>query len=443
MTIPVEIIGIGLGIDDITEKQKKIINKADLLIAGSRYLDYFKKIRADKLAIKKDINLIAGEIKLRMAKEKIVVLASGDPLFFGIGSSLIKKLGRKNIIIHPNVSSVISAFARIKEPWHDVFFISLHGKKVPPDFKNFVLGRNKIAILTDPVKNPAWIARKLVKENCIDFEFHVFENLGRKEEKIFHFNDVNEATGLNFKSPSVVILKRKDIPDLQVKILKCQSKIKDKSINTNEFKYGRKDRNKIVADTENLNIYPGMPDHLFSHEKGLITKAEVRAVVLSKLKLISDSHVLWDLGAGSGSISIEASKSIPEGSVFAVEKNMDRIFDIKKNIEKFRVPNINIIHANLPDGIEDLSEPDRVFIGGGGRGLLKIIGIAIERLAANGVIVISIVILQNIEPCLNFLIAKGFSTNLVQLQVSCSKPMPFGHRLEALNPVWIISGERS
>jgi len=454
MTIPVEIIGTGLSIDDITKKQKQIISRADLLVAGSRYLDYFKNNSADRLVIKNDIDSIAGEIKSRMEKEKVVVLASGDPLFFGIGATLLKKIGKKNIIIHPNVSSVIAAFARIKEPWHDAFFISLHGIKKFCRISELVAGKDKIAILTDPNKNPAWIAKKLVKENCVDFEFYVFEHLGKKEEKIFHFHEVEPAADSDFKSPNVVILKRKIIPQFPGEIEKTEAEIKkdagsDDTIQMNHFRKNRektrdeKKKNCFESSSlTNYGIYPGMPDNLFSHEKGLITKAEVRAVALSKLKLISDSHLFWDLGAGSGSVSIEVSKFIPLGHVYAVEKNADRICDIKRNIEKFKVANIRTIHADLPKGIENLPDPDRIFIGGGGRKLLKIMDSAIEKLVINGIIVINMVLLQNIEPCMNFLKEKGCTTDLVQLQVSCSKPMPFGHRLEALNPVWIISGEK-
>ena len=107
MTIPVAIIGVGLGIDDVTEKQKKIIKTADLLVASKRFLDYFGRWSSDTLIIKKNIDSIAEQISSRMAKEKIVVLASGDPLFFGIGATLIKKIDKHNIIIHPNIYSVI------------------------------------------------------------------------------------------------------------------------------------------------------------------------------------------------------------------------------------------------------------------------------------------------------------------------------------------------
>ncbi len=454
MTIPVEIIGTGLSIDDITQKQKQIINSADLLVAGSRYLDYFKDNSADRLAIKKDIDFIADEIKSRMEKEKIVVLASGDPLFFGIGSTLVKKIGKKNIIIHPNVSSVIAAFARIKEPWHNAFFISFHGNKKINSISEHVSGKDKIAILTDPDKNPAWIAEKLVKENAVDFEFYVFEHLGKKEEKIFHFHEVEKAADSEFKSPNIVILKRKIVPAFTDKIVKTGAEIKKNAGTDNAIHIDpiRKDREETAEKTKRHSfdtpllkthvIYPGMPDNQFSHEKGLITKAEVRAVVFSKLRLISDSIVFWDLGAGSGSVSIEVSKFIPSGYVYAVEKNADRICDIKRNIEKFKVANIRTIHADLPKGIEDLPDPDRIFIGGGGRKLLKIMDRAIEKLSVNGIIVINLVLLQNIEPCMNFLREKGCTPDLVQLQVSCSRPMPFGHRLKALNPVWIISGEK-
>ncbi len=448
MAIPVEIIGIGLSIDDITEKQRKIINNADLLVAGERYLDYFRDLESDKLVIKRDIDFIADQIKSRMEREKIVVLASGDPLFFGIGASLIKRIGRENIKIHPNISSAVSAFALIKEPWHDACFISLHGKKDFKQINDILLKNDKIAILTDPDKNPSWIADKLINAGFTDFEFYVFENIGNTEEKNFRFDSASKVKGLNFKSPNIVILKRKPLSSRNEKPAHSTKKFFKGDIEDNAAGSCIKDdflSRDIVSinsssDIDGSGLYTGMPDNMFSHEKGLITKSEIRCIVLSKLRLISDCHVLWDIGAGSGSVSIEASKFIPNGSIFAFEKNYSRICDIRKNIDKFKADNINIMHAEFPHDLGKLPDPDRIFIGGGGRELLEIINIGADRLVNGGIIVITLVLLQSIEPCLSLLRNKGFEIDLVQVQISRLSSMPFGDRLASLNPVWIISG---
>jgi len=173
----------------------------------------------------------------------------------------------------------------------------------------------------------------------------------------------------------------------------------------------------------------------------LITKAEIRAVTLSKLRLMPD-HILWDLGAGSGSISIEASIFIKSGRIFAIEKNPERIIHIENNRKRFNVTNLEIIQSELPDGLDNLPAPDRIFIGGGGKNLEKIIRSSSGYLMQDGVIVINTILISNIDVAMSTLKSQGFITDIVQAQISRGQQMPLGKRLNAENPVWIISGEK-
>ncbi|MCK5096888.1 MAG: precorrin-6Y C5,15-methyltransferase (decarboxylating) subunit CbiT, partial [Desulfobacteraceae bacterium] len=157
---------------------------------------------------------------------------------------------------------------------------------------------------------------------------------------------------------------------------------------------------------------------------------------------VSDNHVFWDLGAGSGSVSIEASSIITKGKIFAVEKNKDRITLINMNISRFNVPNIKAIHVQLPQSLEKLPEPDRIFIGGGGKDLAKITEHAINKLAINGIIVINTVLIQNLESVFSIMKKKKLNPKSISVQISRSKSMPYGDRFEALNPVWIIYGKK-
>jgi precorrin-6Y C5,15-methyltransferase (decarboxylating) len=188
-------------------------------------------------------------------------------------------------------------------------------------------------------------------------------------------------------------------------------------------------------------LHLGMPDNYYHHQQGLITKSEIRAIVLSKLRLLKD-HVLWDLGAGSGSISIEASLLLPLGKVFAVEKKPERIQQIETNKDRFGVKNLEIVQAELPDGLEALARPDRIFIGGGGRDLEVIIHAAAAFLKPHGLVVVNTVLVQNIQTATQTLETLGFKTSSVQVQISRSRAMPWGDRFDAQNPVWIISGMR-
>ncbi len=174
----------------------------------------------------------------------------------------------------------------------------------------------------------------------------------------------------------------------------------------------------------------------------MITKSDIRSISLSKLKLVKKDHVVWDVGSGSGSVGIEASLQIPWGQVLCVEKNRGRIPDIIHNIKNFDRPNIKIVNLDFPTGHEDLKSPDRIFIGGGGQNLGQIISICCERILAQGTIVINTVLIQNMEKAMTELESRGFLPEMIQVQVSRCKSMPFGHRLDALNPVWIISGSK-
>jgi len=342
MKKPVSIIGMGLSPKDLTQEYFGLIRHADILVGGKRLLDFFTDSPAHKKEITKDIKGIIEYIKNRMQKNNIVVLASGDPLFFGIGSLLITSLGRENVLIYPNISSVAAAFSRLKIPWHDAHIISLHGRNRTRALLPILAKKNKVAVFTDP---------KITK------------------------------------------------------------------------------------------IYSGMPEYLFDHQEGLITKAEIRAVTLSKLRLMPD-HIMWDLGAGSGSISIEASIFIRLGRIFAIEKNPDRIIQIENNRKRFNVKNLEIIQSELPDDLDNLPAPDRIFIGGGGKDLEKIIRGCSVYLKQDGLIVINTILISNIEVAMSTLKSQGFITDIVQIQIGRGQEMPWGKRLDAENPVWIISGEK-
>ncbi len=408
---PVAVIGMGLSPDDLTVRHLELINHADILIGGKRHLDHFKDLPAQKEDISKNLKKIITIIKDKAENSStdfsIVVLASGDPLYFGIGSFLIRSIGADMVNIYPNITSVASVFARLKEPWHDVHVISMHGREQKRALLSALTKKEKIAILTDSNNNPAMIAKLLIENNRSDFKICVLEQLGTASEHVEWYK-LNNAAEKTFSEPNMVVLKRNPVN---------------------------------VEDIEpEEKPYLGMPESCFDHQDGLITKSEVRAVTISKLHLMPDS-ILWDLGAGSGSVSIESSCFITTGSIFAVEQHKKRIIQIQNNKNRYNVNNLEIIHTKLPHGLESLPQPDRIFIGGGGRDLGEIIKKASFYLKKNGIIVINTVLIQNIEAALQPLKKAGFTTDFIQIQVNNKKDMPWGERLESQNPVWIITGK--
>lgn len=420
----VDIIGMGLSGADLTNRHEQIIHRANLLVGGRRHLELFQDLGIETLPISKDIALVVETVKKRMASERIVVLASGDPLFFGIGSTLVRALGKEKVTLHPNVSSLAAAFSAIKEPWQDARLISLHGREVP-DLVQVLKTHSKIGILTDHTRSPGWIANILLGNHISGVGMWVLERLGTKEQTITWHDDMARVAGMAFAMPNVVVLKQASSTQGQVTRTREGCDLSGEGV-------------KPAPAT----IWPGMPDECFVHEKGLITKAEVRSISLSKLKLVSPCFTVWDLGAGSGSVGIEVSAFVPHGRVVAVEKNENRLADIRANGARFGVTNLDVVHGHSLAVMDDLPDPDRIFIGGGGKDLLAIIRKAGKRLKKSGVMVVNTVLIQNMEPVLARMKEMGFRSQLVQVQVSKSTSMPVGERLEALNPVWVISGEK-
>ena len=401
----VTIIGMGMTPQDLTGEHLKIIEAAEILIGGKRLLEYFKHCSAQKKIIDKNITDLIEFIKDRAASQSIVVLASGDPLFFGIGARLVTALGGENVVIYPNISSVAAAFARIKEPWGTARVVSLHGRNNESVLFSALEKENVVAVLTDRKNSPARLSRRLIEKEFVNFKMCVLESLGTTRER-FNWYRLDRVAEMMFAEPNIVILKRSAEDPISFKAL-----------------------------------HLGMPDSYYHHQQGLITKSEIRAITLSKLRLLKD-HVLWDLGAGSGSISIEASLLVPLGMVIAIEKKPERIQQIEINKSRFGTQNLEIVQAVLPEGLEGLPRPDRIFIGGGGRDLENIINAAAAFIKSNGLIVVNTVLMQNLQTAVEALRALDFKTSEIQVQVSRGREMPWGDRFEAQNPVWIITGMR-
>lgn len=407
---PIQIIGIGQGIKDMTQAHLDQVYNCDILVGGRRMLAMFEDAPAQTIAIKSHVEELVMSLERQAEKKKIVVLASGDPLFHGIGSTFCRLLPKDKFDIHSNISSASAAFAAIKLPWHDARLISLHGMEADTFAFNSLACEDKIAFLTDPVRTPQYIAEQLTRAGLSAYKSCVLENIGDPfKQKITWFESIEDMIGNTFGQPNVLI---------------C-------------LKTGSVDHSSVEP------FHIGMDDTRFRHSKGLITKSEVRAVSLSKLRLTRKDLVLWDIGSGSGSVGIEASFMIPDGQVIAIEKNKARVEDIIFNAENFNCPNIKAIHCDYPEGVETIEKPDRIFIGGGGAGLADVIAHAAERLSDRGVIVVNTVLLQNLETAVTALEKHNFTPDVIQIQVSRGKSMPFGTRFEALNPVWIISGTKN
>lgn len=398
------VIGMGLSPEDLTSRHLEMIRKADILVAGKRHLAAFKDHPGIQKEIGRNISELMDFIGQHFKTRQVVVLASGDPLLHGIGARIIASFGSDHVEIFPNISSVAAAFARIGEPWQDARIVSLHGKTAETSLLQHVSTSRLVAVLTDPVRNPAWIGELLYRHHQLDVRICVLEQLGTPVERL-SWHSPDDIVDQTFSEPNIVVLKHE-----------------------------------TASDSPSF-LHLGMPDDAYEHENGLITKAEIRAVSLAKLRLMPH-HVLWDLGAGSGSIGIEASVLVSRGKVVAIEKHPDRIRNIEENRTRHGVANMDIRLATLPDGLDDLPTPDRIFIGGGGRALESIIRTAAGYLPPDGVMVLNTVLFDNLTTALTVLKELKFQTETVQIQINRSREMPWSQRFEAISPVWIITGTK-
>lgn len=403
MIEPVHVIGMGLGPADLTASHLALIERAAFLVGGKRHLSFFGETTAQKKEISSPVSGVLDFIEQKMADGLVVVLASGDPLFFGIGKTLISRLGPDRVVVHPNVTSMAAAFARLKQPWQDASWVSLHGRDNMAALAAAMDDKDLLCVLTDPEHDPLTV-KKQVDAHGYTWQMWVLENLGASNENIVSM-DEETVTAQAFTQPNVVVLQRGE----------------------------------LKAPGGPLRL--GTPDNWFIHEKGLITKASVRVLSLAALELAPD-HMVWDLGAGSGSVGIETTLFLPDGFVCAVEKNKNRIEQIEANVRRFGVKNLSAVQAQLPDGMADLPEPDRVFIGGSGKDLDQVLNVVLSVLKPLGRIVINTILMETLHLAVSVLEEKGFEVEITQAQISKSRKMPWGRRMESLNPVWIIAAQK-
>jgi precorrin-6Y C5,15-methyltransferase (decarboxylating) len=392
------LVGAGIkGWEGFGAKALEVIARGEVLIGAQRHLDIFPDYPGKKMVLGDLSEMLEY---LRKTEKRVTVLASGDPNFFGLSRFLLRNLPKERIEIFANVTSMQYAFARIKEPWDDAVFVSVHGRGIKSAIDK-IIASEKVAVLTDEKSSPAVLAGELIKRGAEGYIAWVCEDLGMPTEK-FTRTDVKGLIDLKCSPLNILIL--------------------------------------IRAWEPTLETWPvmGIADDLFATAKKLITKQEVRAVTLAKLQLQNDL-VLWDVGAGSGSISIEAGNLMPNGKVFALERNGQCLGFIRENLRKFSAGNVMLIEACAPEGIDDLPDPDRVFIGGSGGMLEEIIDAVDKRLKPDGMIVLNAVTLDTLTKAVEYLEDHGYSVEVCCVNVANTRSLTEYKMFEAHNPVYIIA----
>ena len=398
------------------------LRHADLVIGGARTLALFDDDIAPS-AVRRDLTGQLGAVPewirgAREAQQRSVVLATGDPLCHGIASYLASRLCIEAIEVLPNVSTLQLACARVGLAWQDAKIVSIHAKDAgewtqgaAPSHGLYALAQalrqhDRLAVLTSPDNTPDRIARLLLAEGQgEDFHLAVAERLCTADERVLADLSPAEAAQQTFADPNVVLLWR----------------VRPRP---NPVRFG-------LADAA---YHQRQPD------KGLITKQEVRAVSLARLQLRADS-VVWDIGAGSGSVGLEAARLCPQGHVWAIEKNEGDVAIAGQNVQAFGVSNHTLVHGKAPEGLQHWSDPDAVFIGGSGGELAELIALCLRRLKLGGWLVMNFVTLENLAAATQALSVQNAQWDVLQLQAARSKPILHMHRMAAENPVWIVCAQ--
>ena len=393
------------------------LREARLVVGGRRHLallEAWQKGRsaqwrpAQTFEITADIDSLMATISgaLSAAAGPVCVLASGDPGFFGILRTLLRHVDGAQIEVLPAISSVAMAFARLALAWDDAVVVSAHGRPLECAVR-IARTAPKVAVLTAPDATPEQLGAALLASGCTVDLAAVCSHLGSADERVQRLSLAELAQG-SFEPLSVVILVGPGGLPL----------------------VGWSEAGPAGEPSSRRVLSWGRDEALYAHRTGMITKAETRSVVLGKLCL-PERGVLWDVGAGSGSVAIECGLLRPGLVVFAVERNPEDARRITANAAAAGVT-VHVVDGEAPGALETLPPPDRAFVGGGGPGVLDAV---LDRLSPGGHVVASFASLDRAVAAAQRL------GHLVQVRADRGERMADGTwRLVANNPVFVTWG---
>lgn len=395
----VTLIGMGSGQpENLTLQGLAALRQADLILGARRLLAVLPAGCTENRAAAYRPDEVA-ELLQTSGAENAVLVYSGDTGFYSGASSMMEKLEALGVRarVLPGLSSIQLLAAALGRPWQGWNLVSAHGRTCDP-VAECMQGRPTF-FLTGGSEDPATLCAQLAAEGFGDVQGVVGQCLGTPEEKLFR-GSVKELAAGRFNSLSVL----------------------------------------LVEAVEGLpRRAPGLPDEAFERGDVPMTKQEVRAAVLAKLA-VRPEDILWDVGAGTGSVSVELALAAPRGRVYAVECRPEGCALIKANREKFRTRNLVLVEELAPDALSDLPAPDAVFIGGSKGSLAAIVDAALDK-NPDARICVSAIALETLSAAVAALTAKGRTVQVSQIAVSRAKAVGGLHLMMAQNPIYLITGE--
>jgi precorrin-6Y C5,15-methyltransferase (decarboxylating) len=396
------VVGVGPGGSKwLTPAALQIIESSDLLIGGARNLAPFKCLNKTMLTLANNLETVCHTIAVECRQRQIAVLASGDPGIFSIMQALKRRLPEVAIEAVPGISSLQYFCNKLGIAWDNLRIISLHGRG-QPDWAAEIGKHRRVCVFTDVSHPPQAICRELRAVTLPEARVAVGENLSYPEERIV-MGTPAQIEADQFGGLCLMLLE--------------------------------------TAAPERANWpyrTPGIPDADFCRDAVPMTKEEIRAVTLAKLRLRRE-NIVYDIGAGTGSVSVECALLAPAGQVYAIERDPPALKLLAANRGRFGVANLTVVSGAAPEILTGLPLPERVFIGGTGGNLAAIID-WLGNLPALPRVVLNAVTLDSAYQAVQGFRIAGFSNvELVQLTVARSEPIVGKLMLKALNPVFIIS----
>jgi precorrin-6Y C5,15-methyltransferase (decarboxylating) len=378
-----------------------------LLVGAAHTLALFPAAQGQRLEAGAQLDAIVERIQAA-GDARVVVLASGDPLFFGLARYLCEKLGKDRFDVIPNVSSMQLAFARVKESWDEAYLTNVATQPLEAVVER-LRTVEKAGLFTSDDVPPSRIAQALLERRIDYFSAYVCENLGSPDERVT-FGDLADVAAQEFSPLNVMILVRQPgAPDRPVEMI------------------GRR-------------LF-GNADEMFLQSKpkrGLLTSMEVRTLALAELDL-GPTSVMWDIGAGSGSVAIEAAQIASGGKVFAIEMDPDDYRLISDNAARFGVQSLVPILGQAPAAWEKLPDPDAIFVGGTGRGIARMCELAFARLKPGGRLVANFSSIENLANVHETLRRLAGEVQLRMVSISHGTYQMESVRFEARNPTFLVS----
>lgn len=395
----VTLIGMGSGQpENLTLQGLAALRQADLILGARRLLAVLPAGCTENRAAAYRPDEVA-ELLQTSGAENAVLVYSGDTGFYSGASSMMEKLEALGVRarVLPGLSSIQLLAAALGRPWQGWNLVSAHGRTCDP-VAECMQGRPTF-FLTGGSEDPATLCAQLAAEGFGDVQGVVGQCLGTPEEKLFR-GSVKELAAGRFNSLSVLLVEAAEVLPRRA---------------------------------------PGLPDEAFERGDVPMTKQEVRAAVLAKLA-VRPEDILWDVGAGTGSVSVELALAAPRGRVYAVECRPEGCALIKANREKFRTRNLVLVEGLAPAALSDLPAPDAVFIGGSKGSLAAIVDAALDK-NPDARICVSAIALETLSAAVAALTAKGRTVQVSQIAISRARAVGGLHLMMAQNPIYLITGE--